>query len=378
MIPSPKILLFQEYFSPGYLAGGMQTAAKHLLSQPNEWNIRIVTSNFDLNSPFCYPDICPNQWINRPFGLRFFPVWYAEKGIIRWHHYIHFYSFKPDRVYLQGIYGFFFFLMPLVWAKFVRIPVIICPHGMLDQGSLKQKFLKKYIYLFLFKLFCWHKNIRWQATSTHEERQIRRIFGENANIFRTKFPVPLESIVLKKRFKKKGVLHLFYYGRISPKKNLHFILENLLHTDSGITLSIVGPVEDQQYWEKKCTPLLRILGDRINFHGPVASLDDYLRLAQGHFMILLSDAENFSFAIFECLSKGVPVITTQHTPWENLSRYHGGVMLSDQSDVPGLFYELSQMSHSAYRRYCQGALTCARAYMEKSRIGLQDYNQLFS
>ena len=49
MIQSPKILLFQEYFSPGYLAGGMQTASFHFLSGANSFNIRIVTSNIDLN-----------------------------------------------------------------------------------------------------------------------------------------------------------------------------------------------------------------------------------------------------------------------------------------------------------------------------------------
>ena len=146
MFQPPKILLFQEYFSPGYLAGGMQTATKHLLSNPNFFNIRIVTSNADLNMVSGYPDIYPDRWTNRKFGERFFPVWYARKGIIQARYYTHFYSFKPDWIYLQGIYGFFFFSVPLFLALWGRIPVIICPHGMLDKGSLDQKFFKKWIY----------------------------------------------------------------------------------------------------------------------------------------------------------------------------------------------------------------------------------------
>ena len=57
MIQSPKILIFQEYFSPGYLAGGMQTASFHFLSGGNVFNIRMVTSNVDLNKVTPYKDI---------------------------------------------------------------------------------------------------------------------------------------------------------------------------------------------------------------------------------------------------------------------------------------------------------------------------------
>ena len=73
MIQSPKILLFQEYFSPGYLAGGMQTASFHFLSGANVFNIRMVTSNVDLNTVTPYPDIFPDKWTNRKFGKDSFP-----------------------------------------------------------------------------------------------------------------------------------------------------------------------------------------------------------------------------------------------------------------------------------------------------------------
>ena len=103
MIQSPKILLFQEYFSPGYLAGGMQTASFHFLSGANVFNIRIVTSNIDLNTVTPYPDIFPDKWTNRKFGKRFFPVWYVNKGFITTKMCRHFFSFAPDWIYLQGI-----------------------------------------------------------------------------------------------------------------------------------------------------------------------------------------------------------------------------------------------------------------------------------
>ena len=153
MIQSPKILMFQEYFSPGYLAGGMQTASFHFLSGANVFNIRIVTSNIDLNKVTPYPDIFPDKWTNRRFGKRFFPVWYANKGFISAKMYRHFFSITPDWIYLQGIYGFYFFLIPLIWAILCKCPIIICPHGMLDKGSLNQKYFKKWLYLKVF-IYC--------------------------------------------------------------------------------------------------------------------------------------------------------------------------------------------------------------------------------
>jgi glycosyltransferase involved in cell wall biosynthesis len=378
MIRAPKILLFQEYFSPGYLAGGMQTATKHLLSNPNLFNIRIITSNADLNMVSGYPDIYPDRWTNRKFGERFFPVWYAHKGIIQARFYAHFYSFKPDWIYLQGIYGFFFFFVPLFLALWGRIPVIICPHGMLDKGSLDQKFFKKWIYLKVFVLFGWHKKIRWQATSIHEENQIRKFFGEKAKIFSTKLMVSPKTTKVHRTYKNRDVLHLLFYSRVSPKKNLHLILESMLNTDASISLSIVGPIEDKFYWEKSCFPLMALLGNRVCYHGSVRSLEDYLNLKEVHFMILPSDAENFSFAIFECLSKGIPVITSKNTPWENIKTKGGGFILEDVSKMTELLNELSYLSDSAYQKYFQGALNCAASYMESCQENIEDYHKLFS
>jgi len=378
MMESPKILLFQEYFSPGYLAGGMQTSTKHLLSNANLFNIRIITSNTDLNVIYCYPDIYPNKWTNIKFGERFFPIWYAHKGIIQIKNYFHFYSFKPDWIYLQGIYGFFFFLIPLILALWGRIPVIVCPHGMLDQGSLNQKFVKKWIYLKVFVFLGWHKIIRWQATSIHEQNQIRKLFGENAIIFSTKLLVPPKATKINHTYKNKGVLHLLFYSRVTPKKNLHLILESLLKTDVSISLSIVGPIEDKFYWKKRCFPLMELLGKRVFYHGSVASLGCYLKLREVHFMILPSDAENFSFAIFECLSKGIPVITSINTPWENIKKLNGGFILEDMSNLIELLNELRHINDTAYQKFCQGALKCAESYSQSSQRNIGDYHKLFS
>ena len=377
MIQSPKILLFQEYFSPGYLAGGMQTASFHFLSGANVFNIRMVTSNVDLNKVTPYPDIFPNKWTNRKFGKRFFPVWYANKGFITTKMYRHFFSFTPDWIYLQGIYGFYFFLIPLFWAILCKCPIIICPHGMLDKGSLNQKYFKKWLYLKVFIGLGLHKKIRWQATSNHEFSQIQLIFGQKASIVSTQLIVP----PLKKRFhfvqKRAGSLRLFFYSRISPKKNLHLVLDSLLHSHPSILLSIVGPMEDLFYWKNLCLPTINLLGDRVCYKGCVSSLDDYLNVNEEHFMILPSAGENFSFAIFECLARGMPVITSSHTPWGNIGENRGGFIVDDFRKMSLLLNHLIHLDDVQYQLYCDGALQCAASYISNNKTE-EDYPTLFS
>jgi glycosyltransferase involved in cell wall biosynthesis len=272
---SPKILLFQEYFSPGYLAGGMQTATKHFLTNSNPYNIRVVTSNIDLNETTAYPGIFSDRWTNRKFGDRFFPVWYAKRGFISLKSYIHFYSFKPDWIYLQGIYGYSFFLLPLLLALWYGLPVIICPHGMLDKGALKQKWFKKWFYIKVFAGLGLHKNIRWQATSDHDFQQIKHVFGRKSVVIRTQLMVSHSIEKIYEVRKDEGVLHLLFFSRITPKKNLHLVLESIFKSNDRIVLSIVGPVEDTMYWENKCIPWMKLLGNRVCYKGKVTSLDVY-------------------------------------------------------------------------------------------------------
>jgi glycosyltransferase involved in cell wall biosynthesis len=337
----------------------------------------MVTSNVDLNKVTPYPDIFPDKWTNRKFGERFFPVWYANKGFISAKMYRHFFSFAPDWIYLQGIYGFYFFLIPLFWAVLCKCPIIICPHGMLDEGSLSQKYFKKWLYLKVFILLGLHNKIRWQATSSHEFNQIQLIFGQKSSIVCSQLTVP----PLKKRLhfvqKKAGSLRLFFYSRISPKKNLHLVLDCLLHSHPSILLSIVGPMEDVYYWENYCLPTFHLLGDRVSYKGCVPSLDDYLNTNEEHFMILPSEGENFSFAIFECLARGMPVIISSHTPWGNIVENSGGFILDDFGKMSLLLNHLVHLDDVHYQLYCDGAFQCAASYIDTNKAG-EDYPKLFS
>ena len=136
-------------------------------------------------------------------------------------------------------------------------------------------------------------------------------------------------------------------------------------------------MEDLFYWENYCLPTINLLGDRVCYKGGVSSLDDYLNLNEEHFMILPSAGENFSFAIFECLARGMPVIISSHTPWGNIGENRGGFILDDFSKMSLLLNQLIHLDDVQYQLYCDGAFQCAASYISNNKTE-EDYHTLFT
>ena len=94
-------------------------------------------------------------------------------------------------------------------------------------------------------------------------------------------------------------------------------------------------------------------------------------------MILPSAGENFSFAIFECLARGMPVIISSDTPWGNIGENGGGFILDDFSKMPLLLNQLIHLDDVQYQLYCDGAFQCAASYISNNKAE-EDYPTLFS
>ena len=73
MIAKPNILIFIDWFWPGYLAGGPIQSVLALVNSLNDtFNFKIITTNTDLNSEKKYENIEPNKWITSPLGCEIF------------------------------------------------------------------------------------------------------------------------------------------------------------------------------------------------------------------------------------------------------------------------------------------------------------------
>jgi glycosyltransferase involved in cell wall biosynthesis len=121
--------------------------------------------------------------------------------------------------------------------------------------------------------------------------------------------------------KNPGQLELLYLARISPIKNLLFILELLvkLSGKGQIRFTIAGKVEDDRYWQK-CAELISQLPENISvlIHGTVDHADVLDFLQSFHLYILPTFGENFGHGIFEAFLAGKPVMISDQTPWRGL------------------------------------------------------------
>ena len=60
--------------------------------------------------------------------------------------------------------------------------IILAPRGMLHKGALKNKYIKKSIFLKLFLLIGWSRRIIFQATDEQERKDIQYFFTGKVNV----------------------------------------------------------------------------------------------------------------------------------------------------------------------------------------------------
>ncbi len=294
-------------------------------------------------------------------------------GIYSWQ-----YNFKPI-LYCGGV------------KKIISVRGMLHP-GALSQKSFKKRiYLSLWKLLGLhnptsLKLRRGTANV-FHATDEQEKGYIQYVFGPRTRVMvAANFPhVLAQQTVIEKKV---GGLKMVSIGLISPMKNISLVIEALIASgewglpaealakegvasggervvshesglpsvasakegvglahrspesirDEGgslerrvshIEYNIYGPVKDKGYWEE-CEAMIKKLpaNVKVNYHGDIHPDKIAETLAQNHVFILPSKSENFGHAIYEALSAGRPVITSHHTPWNNLQDSHAGINIS--------------------------------------------------
>ncbi len=368
MPKKPIILIFIDWYLPGYKAGGPIRSIANLVDHlGDEVEFLIVTRNTDYMSDEPYPDISPDQWTDYAKNAR---VHYISKNNLSIKNLKEIVRKTPhDHIYINGFFSFYFSILP-VWLgkKISRKPVILAPRGMLGSGAISVKPFRKRIFLILARLLKIYRPVFFHATNPQEVTYIQNRIDTKAKIVVAP-NLPRKDIPLSLLTKAKmpGTLNLVSIARIAPEKNTLYSLKTLKENFTGdLHLDLFGSIYDQTYWTR-CEEEILDLPENVtvNYRESIPPEQIPGLLTNYHFLFLPTTGENFGHIILEAMTAGLPVIISNRTPWKNLEATKAGWDIS--LDQPSVFRKTIQrclnMYQGKYNEFSNGAFRYAEKYI---------------
>ncbi len=372
----PKILVFIDWYSPGYKAGGPVTSMRNFVHYLNKvLDIYIVTSDRDYLSDEAYQDIEPNVWHKKStHSIVYLSPDHQKKE--------HFKRIVDEReyhkFYINGVYSKLFSIMPLAVLKARKKDVVIASRGMFAPSALEVKSFKKKVFLRMAKLTAMYKDVTFHATNEDEKQQIIAATSNTNVIVANNLPTAVVGRDLRSTQKEIGALNLVFLGRVAREKNTLVAIESLLNLRGKVKLDIIGEIYDEAYWAK-CQLMIESLpkGISVNHLGTIKPSLVQKTLQDYHFMFLPSNGENFGHSIIESIFSGVPVVTSNKTPWAEIEDAGAGFVLNNMVENYSMkLQELIDMEHDEYVELVRNAQQYAQDFVKKS-MDIEAYKQLF-
>jgi glycosyltransferase involved in cell wall biosynthesis len=374
------LYIIAEYFYPFSDAGGPIRSIEQILKVLNQnLSIKLITSANNHQGNKLPISTKVTQFINE--SITDTSIFYSSNSIIG--------ILKLVKLYIKNR-QYTFYINGMFIPRLSLLPVLICknviisPRGMLINETLGSKYVFKKFYLFIYKLVV-SKNAIWHATDAAEVLDIKRFFGERANVkLITNIPVkPLA--ILPTMQKQTKSLKLVYYGLIVQKKGLLTLIQILKILNFPISLDIYGSIKDQSYWDA-CLKEICTNQSQASFKylGHADPSESQSILAKYDAFVLLTKGENFGHSIYESLSVGTPVIITNKSPWffEGSSIPPGWIInydnqIIDTDVLKQTIISLYHMDNDAYALSSKAAHTYAVDFYT-SHDFKKEYTDLFN
>lgn len=354
----PKVLIFNDWYTPGYKAGGPVRGMVNMVDHTRDrFDYHIITRNTEYTEEEPYPGITPDTWTTLPGGER---VWYASKqgtSAATWRRLLK--QEKWNVIYINGLYSWWYNILPLWLTRNTAALRIVGVCGMLASGALVHGTVKKMLFLSLARMVDLYKGVRFHATNEEEAGDVRKHVLRHADV-----PVvpnlPRKSTVEHPRAPKEpGAVKLVSIARIAVEKNTLFAITSLMRVKGTVDFNLYGPVYDESYWAKCQEAIAQLPAHvRVRYLGNLPSEEVLPVLAAHHALYMPSLGENFGHTMLEAVSVGCPLLISNRTPWRKLEARKAGWDLP--LDRPAAFTEtverLCSMDAEAYAPWAAGAL----------------------
>ena len=375
-----NILIFIDWFLPGTRSGGPVRSYANLIAHlGNDFNFYVITRDTDYCSEQVYQNIISDSWNTLNANTQ---VYYISKEKLDKRNLKNIIAeIDFDIAYINGIYSWFFSILPLILLKKYNNRKIVAARGMLNPQAFSVKKYKKLAFLVFAKIFKLYKSVEFHATNEVEAEYIRkRISIKNKVLVAPNLPRKLKPNYFIKRDKKQNELKLITTARISKEKGtLKTIraLSDIFNYD--IVLDLYGTIYDKPYWEICKESILKLPPNiKVNYKGSIEGDAVIDTLSNYHFFIMPSEGENFGHSILEALLSGCPVLISDMTPWRSLEAKKIGwdISLSQPEKFTAAIEAAAQMDQETYTEWSQAAHNFAKEFCNNEAV-LKANKELF-
>ena len=376
----PQVLVFIDWYSPGFKAGGPVRSVVNLVDHLRERiDFHIVTSDTEYTETMPYPGIKPDMWTVLPGGEK---VWYASRDGINktaWNALLKQQAW--DAVYINGMYSRWFSVMPLWLLRGLSQRRIVAVRGMLATGMMKHGALKKRAFLSAMRLFGCYKGVEFQATNAEEAKDVKTWISKDATVHLVpNLARKLSVTEPPARMKKAGELRLVSVARIAVEKNTLFAIELLKGLEGDIRFDLYGPIYDQAYWQR-CQEAIAQLPPNIKVeHKGTIVPEKVPALFTGyHALFMPSQGENFGHTMAEALAAGLPLVISDRTPWRGLEAKGAGwdLPLAGQEAFGRAITQMVDLDQAGMEAMCRSALAFAAASRDHRKVVDSMFRLLF-
>lgn len=236
---------------------------------------------------------------------------------------------KADLYHIQGIWQY-----PSVctasWARKENKPYVITLRGMLYPQCFEKSAWIKKLSLWLYLKSDLQKAACLHATCVEEMEHLRNM-GIHTPI--AVIPNPIQIFDCQDKTILPDRLRIGYLGRIHPRKRVEriFYAVDALQ-DKNIEILVIGD-GDATYMQYLQEEAKRLHLDHVTFTGFLSGEEKERALRSLSYLVVPSDFENFGNIVTEALVKGIPVIASKGTPWEELNTHRCGWWVENDVDT---------------------------------------------
>lgn len=196
------------------------------------------------------------------------------------------------------------------------VPMIISPHGMLAPRAMAHHASRKRLAWWLYQRRALEAADLFHVTSDHERDDIRSL-GLRQPVAVVPFGVNVPHACPVR--KNTGPMTALFLSRIHPIKGvLDLIHAWALVRPADWRLIIAGPDECGHTAQVGAAIKELGLGESVSLRGACWGIDRDQLMDASDLFVLPSHSENFGLIVAEAFARGLPVLTTQGTPWRSI------------------------------------------------------------